>query len=379
MFRFKASVRKRAETRRLKRHDRRKNLINIIVDKNGIETDDDNESSEEENEHQNSESINIPTNPIIHSNALNEVNYQNDDFDDVHLDNQPCTLETDTFLFDGNAISVHEAVRKLTSFFIDFNLNKNAAIRLLHIVKEILPQPNRLPTTWKSITKILGHISSSSKNFLCPHCFQRCDKGAQGRKICRNDRCSWANQIIKDARLIEVVHMNIRSQIQSILRSNKNLLNRTDLYPRTDVCFGTHYRNLPGRSINRITLIVHTDGAPLVKLSKQNLWPCFASLVELPPPVREYQRNMIVLALWSSNMKPDPNVFLNETVNELKNLIKNCTSIFIDGKEFEINLRTQCFVSDLPAKSLFCRTINFNGYSACTECRSTGMCSDKIF
>ena len=110
MFRFKASIRKRAETRRLKRQDRRKNLIDIIVGKNGIETDD-------ENEHQNSESINIPTNPVVHANPLNEVNYQNDDFDDVHLDNQPCALETDTFLFDGNSISVYEAVRKLTRFF----------------------------------------------------------------------------------------------------------------------------------------------------------------------------------------------------------------------------------------------------------------------
>ena len=47
MFRFKASVRKRAEASRLKRHDRRKNLIDIIASKNRIETDDDNESSEE--------------------------------------------------------------------------------------------------------------------------------------------------------------------------------------------------------------------------------------------------------------------------------------------------------------------------------------------
>ena len=94
--------------------------------------------------------------------------------------------------------------------------------------------------------------------------------------------------------------------------------------------------------------------------------------MELPPPVREYQQNIAVLALWSSRIKPDPNVFLNETIEELKHLIENGTSIFINKEEYQIVVRTQCFVSDLPAKALFCRTINFNGYSACSECCSTG-------
>ena len=73
-------------------------------------------------------------------------------------------------------------MQKLTNFFIDCNLNKSAAIRLLRIIKELLPQPNRLPTTWKSIMKILGYTSSSIKDFSMSCCFQRCDKGAQGKE-----------------------------------------------------------------------------------------------------------------------------------------------------------------------------------------------------
>jgi hypothetical protein len=171
--------------------------------------------------------------------------------------------------------------------------------------------------------------------------------------------------------------MDIRCQIQAILNRNYLLLNRTDLYPKSDVCFADNYRQLAGETVNRITLIVHTDGAPLVKLSKQSLWPCFGSLVELPPPIRDYQKNIIVLALWSSKVKPDPNVFLHETIEELKYLIENGTSIFINDQEYRITLQTQCFISDLPAKSLFCRTISFNGYSACAECCSTGMSLTK--
>ncbi|CAF1502758.1 unnamed protein product, partial [Adineta ricciae] len=109
-----------------------------------------------------------------------------------------------------------------------------------------------------------------------------------------------------------------------------------------------------------------------VKSSKQSLWPCFASLVELPPPVRDYQKNIILMSLWTSKKKPDANVFLEKTIAELKHLINRGTSIFINGYQYQITLQTQYFVSDLPAKALFSKTINFNGYSASTECCSKG-------
>ncbi|CAF5110219.1 unnamed protein product, partial [Rotaria magnacalcarata] len=48
------------------------------------------------------------------------------------------------------------------------------------------------------------------------------------------------------------------------------------------------------------------------------MWPCFASIVELPPPIRDYQKNIVLLSLWASRVKPDPDVFLQETIEELK-------------------------------------------------------------
>ncbi|CAF1433966.1 unnamed protein product [Rotaria sp. Silwood1] len=283
------------------------------------------------------------------------IYYQNDQFDDVHpFDDHLLDMNNGTPLFNGSSITVNKAVRELCDFFTDFNINKRTAAHLLRIIKRLLPKPNRLPTSWKAIMKVLGHVSRSRTTFLCSDCFQQCQKGRYGTKLCTNEQCPLKNRTMKSTEIVELVHLDIRTQIQAILARNQLLLNRKDLYPMTDVCFGEYYQNQSSTTINRVTLIVHTDGAPLVKLSKQSIWPYFASLVELPPPARDYHKNTVILSLWTSKVKPDPNTFLHETIEELQLLINNGTSIFINGREYEITLRTQYFVSDLPAKALFC-------------------------
>lgn len=118
--------------------------------------------------------------------------------------------------------------------------------------------------------------------------------------------------------------------------------------------------------------MLHADGAPLVRSSQQSLWPVFANIVEIPPPFREYQRNILVLALWSSRKKPDVDALLNATLAQLKTLMKYGTTICLNNQEYHFVIRIQGFIADLPAKSLFLKTINFNGRHACTWCCTPG-------
>jgi hypothetical protein len=94
--------------------------------------------------------------------------------------------------------------------------------------------------------------------------------------------------------------------------------------------------------------------------------------MEIPPPARYYQRNILILALWSSQKKPDVDVFLDATLAQLQTLIKHGTIICIDEQEYHFVVRIQGFIADLPAKSLFLKTINFNGKNACTWCHTPG-------
>ncbi|CAF3993747.1 unnamed protein product, partial [Rotaria sp. Silwood2] len=121
-----------------------------------------------------------------------------------------------------------------------------------------------------------------------------------------------------------------------------------------------------------LTIILHADGSPLVRSSRQSLWPLFASLIEIPPPARYYQRNILTLSLWSSRKKPDIDKFLHGTIAQLETLMQYGTMILLDGQQHRFIVRIQGFIADLPAKSLFLKTINFNGKFACTWCLSSG-------
>jgi len=167
--------------------------------------------------------------------------------------------------------------------------------------------------------------------------------------------------------------MNIREKLQSIVRRNFSLFScHEELFPAFDIPSGTRYQTTTKKVVQPITLNIHADGAALVRSTQSALWPCFSSIVELPPPVREYQSNILTLGLWVSCIKPDVNLFLEDIIRQLTDLSQNGTTIFVNDYEFKIYVKTQMFISDLPAKSLFMKTINFNGYYACTNCITEG-------
>ena len=78
------------------------------------------------------------------------------------------------------------------------------------------------------------------------------------------------------------------------------------------------------------------------------------------------------IALWSSCKKPDVELFMGEALSQINDLIHSGTTIFIGAQEFHIVLRIQCFIAEMPAKSLLLKFINFNGRDACCHCHSPG-------
>ncbi|CAF1096889.1 unnamed protein product, partial [Didymodactylos carnosus] len=256
-------------------------------------------------------------------------------------------------LYNGSKISVMNAVQMVMKFSLDANLDKSTIIKLMKLVKLILPNPNLLPTTHKSILGTFGKTTLSTTKHLCSHCLS-------------------VNKILRNNQITEVVTLDIRSRIRLIIRRNMSLMSEhTELFPQSDISHFSHYRTTTINQVNTITLMLYADGAPLVRSTKRWLWPCFASIVEIPPPARDHEQNIMVVALWVGRGKPGVNVFLNESIQQIKDLMDNGTTIFVDDNEFKIILRTQCFISELPAKSLFLKTVNFNGYYACTCCETS--------
>lgn len=248
------------------------------------------------------------------------TNYHEDEHDNTNKFNefQENAFDHSPPLFNGCRLSTLKSIKMFLNFFSKINLDKSSTINLLKLIKLILPSKNTLPTSWKSIMKLLGKNNFSLTTFLCSKCFNECEKTRFNTRTCMNDNCSLFKKTLKTTQIVEIVNLDIRAQMQSIVTRNINLLTSMhyyDLFSPSDITSASFYKATKlNTDRNTISLVIHTDGAPLVRSSKQSIWPCFASIVELPPPVREYQRNIMLLALWSSKVKPDVNVFLERTM-----------------------------------------------------------------
>ncbi|CAF4838892.1 unnamed protein product [Rotaria socialis] len=268
-------------------------------------------------------------------------------------------------LYRGCKYSTKKSTKMLLDFLISqIHLDKKNIIGLIKLIKLLLPIPNKLPTSWKKIKKLFGTTTLSFTTFLCANCLNVCKITSFNTKNCSNNSCRLFDRTLKTSEIVEIVHLDIRSQIKLIINRNINLLQQQhNVSPSSDVTSGSFYRKMASSEhSNTVTLILHSDGAPLVRSTKQSIWPFFASIVELPPPVRDYQANIILLSLWSSKRKPDVNVFLEKSINDIERLINHGTAFYINNMEYRFLIRIQFFVSDLPARALMFKTTHFNGH-----------------
>ena len=100
--------------------------------------------------------------------------YIADDFDENYHYFPKNSVENEfPALFNGSDISVRATVHILVAFLIDSDLDKRKSTRLLQLIRSLLPQPNRLPKTWKSLMKLIGRSTKSVTTYLCGKCHQR--------------------------------------------------------------------------------------------------------------------------------------------------------------------------------------------------------------
>ncbi|CAF1032580.1 unnamed protein product [Adineta steineri] len=292
-------VERRNEKRkqRLRRLEKRSNYLEISSD------------SEEENQHIQETQCSTATTNNIFPTIIDDLscynNYHDDEHDNTHILNNIVDNFNDQSppLYNDSKLSLKESMKLLMNLLIsDINLDKQNILRLLKIIKCILPQPNTLPVTWKSIMKLFGRNNLFTTTFLCSLCHTKCDKTKFNTKICRNESCTRSKVVLKTHETTELVNLDVRTQLTSIINRNFNLiLKNSDYFPKSDISSGAFYQTTISKlKCNTLTIVLHTDGAPLIRTTKQAIWPLFGSIVEICPPVREYQKNIILLGLWSS-------------------------------------------------------------------------------
>ncbi|CAF2859395.1 unnamed protein product [Rotaria sp. Silwood2] len=59
---------------------------------------------------------------------------------------------------------------------------------------------------------------------------------------------------------------------------------------------------------NQVTVMLHTDGAPVTKFRGKSLWPIQAILCEIPLPIRNHKQAIMIFGAWLSTHHPDRNI-----------------------------------------------------------------------
>ena len=136
-----------------------------------------------------------------------------------------------------SAVTIHEAIGSLMRFAVNASLDKYKTDQLLRLVKTLIPASNNLPTRHSRILRQFGRCTMFSTKYLCLYCDSQliARSGGRDRKACSNPICDSSRSVLRSIQMTEVVTIDIRSALSSILTRNISLLQgHEDLFPKSD-------------------------------------------------------------------------------------------------------------------------------------------------
>jgi hypothetical protein len=220
----------------------------------------------------------------------------------------------------------------------------------------------------------LGFDCSKQVKYYCRECLYRLKNPEQ---ITCTDGCSFNDKRRPFMNVVELVTNDVKDEIRSTAKRYLNLINEysncsNDILP-CDVPNGSVYKRLQTKNQKQLTILLHTDGAPVTKIGGKSLWPVQATILEIPPPVRDHISAVMVLAVWLGGVHPNRELLWNNVVEQIQDLYQNGIIIKSnDNKRIKFNIRVQLITFDLPALAHNCNIIQFNGYDACPFCKAHG-------
>ena len=100
--------------------------------------------------------------------------------------------------------------------------------------------------------------------------------------------------------VIELVIKNVKDEIRYTTKRYFDLINE---YPKCanviipgDILNGSVYKRIRIKNEKQLTLLLHTDGAPVIKIGGKSLWPVQATIAEVVACVQLLgkHRNMLI-------------------------------------------------------------------------------------
>lgn len=144
-----------------------------------------------------------------------------------------------------------------------------------------------------------------------------------------------------------------------------------------DIYDGTLYKNYfvnggPLSCPENISFVFNTDGASVFKGNNTSIWPVLMTINELPYKVRMMRENMILAGLWFGKQKPSMSTFLKPFKQTMLEFYKGIEIISADRGSFVCRGFLLAGTADLPARTLICNPVQYNGSFGCWKCLHKG-------
>ena len=261
---------------------------------------------------------------IVSSDA-SELNSDRSDTSDsssnreLNLGDFSADLDDGTPLFRQSPISLHKAALSLVRFCRRVNLNKQGVKHLLDTVRDLLPTPNTLPRTLPGLLREAGVMPSKRVTYHCCECLSRLNRGND--PLC-SPRCSLHNHPRLPIHVGELYTADVEKQIKIVAENHLSLINgyvqNRHLLP-CDIPNSRIFEQLPRLAGQKhLTILLHTDGAPLIKLGAKSLWPIQGTIVEIAPPIRDYTSAVMIFGAWLGSTYPSRDLLWRRIVEQIK-------------------------------------------------------------
>ena len=285
-------------------------------------------------------------------------------------------------VFPDSRITVGSFMILLMTFVVKYSLTGVAVTELLQLLDLLCPSENLLVKSLTAFKKWFEHV----KHPLIVHYYcSFCQIGLSDINVlaeCPNESC---RKKLNEASISHFIEIPVAEHIKSFFARptfKKDIRHRFSRGKKSqnsieDIYDGYIYQNLSKtggilENENNLSLVWNTDGIPCFKSSNLSLWPLFFQINELQYNKRINPENMILGGLWLGPKKPT-------MISYTEPFIKTLQKLETEGIEIKSNLYTfTCKViviagsADLPAKSIICNTMQFNGKYGCSKCLQPG-------
>ncbi|CAF4362153.1 unnamed protein product [Rotaria magnacalcarata] len=219
-------------------------------------------------------------------------------------------------------ISLQDASIEFLQLIRRSQISKINANQILLFIKRLLPCPNTAPSNMTNLLNYLNIFNYFTTRKICILCRKDLKHYQAKCNDCLMAECKHVAHIL-DTDILSLLTCVVSRLADQIQKYKDSFSNNTYQQPY-DIPFAKQYQQLLIKypEQNLLSLILHVDGASLVKSTKLKLWLFTASIVELPPNIRMKRQNMILISMYIGYTEPDVKLWLASSLTTINNLKK---------------------------------------------------------